>query len=289
MHCAVHGGGSGIRITQPWYRLLAIFEAVGLGLALPFLAIAFSPGLRRFLPKPGVWMLGLKQFLAFPVYGTAVWLSFVLAQEAGEFAVTAALAGLVLIAFAAWLYETARLSEHQGRRWGAGIAALAIVGAIALLRFTDADRPSRAAAVPGDSDLAWLPFSTAKIDELRAQGKPIFVDFSADWCITCKINERVALTDRAVLKAFADCGVVALALTGPGRIPASPACLRQMAAPACPSICLSEAGSGRRPAPRHCFAANPHCGSGSSSNTGRIGRRRRLAGRSEAPLSEAIQ
>ena len=200
----------GYAITQPWYRSLAIFEAVGLGLALPFLAIAFSPGLRRFLPKPGVWMLGLKQFLAFPVYGTAVWLSFVLAQEAGEFAVTAALAGLVLIAFAAWLYETARLSEHQGRRWGAGIAALAIVGAVALLRFTDADRPSRAAAVPGDSDLAWLPFSTAKIDELRAQGKPIFVDFTADWCITCKINERVALTDRAVLKAFADGGVVAL-------------------------------------------------------------------------------
>jgi thiol:disulfide interchange protein len=200
----------GYAITQPWYRSLAIFEAVGLGLALPFLAIAFSPGLRRFLPKPGVWMLGLKQFLAFPVYGTAVWLSFVLAQEAGEFAVTAALAGLVLIAFAVWLYETARLSEHQGRRWGAGIAALAIVGAVALLRFTDADRPSRAADVPGDSDLAWLPFSTAKIDELRAQGKPIFVDFTADWCITCKINERVALTDRAVLKAFADGGVVAL-------------------------------------------------------------------------------
>ena len=70
----------GYAITQPWYRSLAIFE-VGLGLAFPYLAIAFSPGLRRFLPKPGVWMLYLKQFLAFPVYGTAVWLSFVLAQR----------------------------------------------------------------------------------------------------------------------------------------------------------------------------------------------------------------
>ena len=72
----------GYAITQPWYRSLAIFEAVGLGLAFPYLAIAFSPGLRRFLPKPGIWMLRLKQFLAFPIYGTAVWLSFVLAQEA---------------------------------------------------------------------------------------------------------------------------------------------------------------------------------------------------------------
>jgi thiol:disulfide interchange protein len=200
----------GYAITQPWYRSLAIFEAVGLGLAFPYLVIAFSPGLRRFLPRPGAWMLHLKQFLAFPVYGTAVWLSFVLAQEAGEFAVTAALAGLVLIGFAGWLYEAARLSEHRGRPWGIGVAALAIVGAVALLQFTDADRPSRAAAIPGDSGIGWLPFSAARIEQLQAKGKPVFVDFTADWCITCKLNERVALTDRAVLKAFADGGVVAL-------------------------------------------------------------------------------
>jgi thiol:disulfide interchange protein DsbD len=87
---------------------------------------------------------------------------------------------------------------------------LTIVGAVALLQFTDADRPSRAAVIPGDSGLGWLPFSTAKIEQLQAEGKPVFVDFTADWCITCKLNERVALTDRAVLKAFADGGVVAL-------------------------------------------------------------------------------
>jgi thiol:disulfide interchange protein len=79
-------------------------------MALPYLAIAFSPGLRRFLPKPGAWML---QFLAFPIYGTAVWPSFVLAQEAGELAATAVLAGLVLIGFAAWLFEDVRLAEHR--------------------------------------------------------------------------------------------------------------------------------------------------------------------------------
>ena len=200
----------GYAITQPWYRSLAIFEAVGLGLALPYLAIAFSPGLRRFLPKPGVWMLHLKQFLAFPIYGTAVWLSFVLAQEAGQFAVTAALAGLVLIGFAGWLYEAARLSAHRGRQWGVGISALAVVGALALLQLTNVDSPSRAAAIPGDASVNWLPFSAAKVDELQAQGRPVFVDFTADWCITCKLNERVALTDRAVLKAFADDGVAAL-------------------------------------------------------------------------------
>ena len=200
----------GYAITQPWYRSLAIFEAVGLGLAFPYLAIAFSPGLRRFLPKPGVWMLHLKQFLAFPVYGTAVWLSFVMAQEAGEFAVTAVLAGLVLIGFAGWLYETTRLGALRGHQWGVGMSALAVVGALALLQLTDVDPPSRAAAIPGDASVTWLPFSAAKVDELQAQGRPVFVDFTADWCITCKLNERVALTDRAVLKVFADDGVAAL-------------------------------------------------------------------------------
>ena len=200
----------GYAITQPWYRSLAIFEAVGLGLAFPYLAIAFSPSLRRFLPKPGVWMLYLKQFLAFPVYGTAVWLSFVLAQEAGELAVTVTLAGLVLIAFAAWLYEGVRSTEHRGRPWGFGISAAAVFGAIALLQLTDVDRPSLAAGTPVGDGISWLPFSTAKVDELQAQGKPVFVDFTADWCITCKLNERVALSDQAVLKAFADSGVVAL-------------------------------------------------------------------------------
>ena len=129
---------------------------------------------------------------------------------AGEFAVTAALAGLVLIGFAAWLYETARLGAHRGRQWGVGISALAVVGALALLKLTDVDSPSRAATIPGDASVNWLPFSVAKVDELQAQGRPVFVDFTADWCITCKLNERVALTDRTVLKAFADDHVAAL-------------------------------------------------------------------------------
>jgi thiol:disulfide interchange protein DsbD len=200
----------GYAITQPWYRSVAIFEAVGLGLAFPYLAIAFSPGLRRFLPRPGIWMLRLKQFLAFPIYGTAVWLSFVLAQEAGEIAATAALAGLVLIAFAAWLYEAVRLRENRPRRWVMGLCVLSCMGAVALLYLTDTDRPSRALEKPEEAGLGWLPFSTGGIDELQAQGRPVFVDFTADWCITCKLNERVALADRAVRKAFADNGVAAL-------------------------------------------------------------------------------
>ena len=201
----------GYAITQPWYRSLFIFEAVGFGMALPYLAIAFSPALRRFLPKPGSWMLGLKQFLAFPIYGTAVWLIFVLAKESGELLVTAVLSGLVLIALAAWLYEGVRHREHRWRPWGLAASALPLIIALAVLPLVGNERGLRADAATEDkAGIRWLPFSAAKIEELQAQGRPIFVDFTADWCITCKLNERVVLDSPAVIEAFASNEVAAL-------------------------------------------------------------------------------
>jgi thiol:disulfide interchange protein DsbD len=201
----------GYAITQPWYRSLLIFEAVGFGMALPYFLIAFSPALRRFLPKPGSWMLGLKQFLAFPIYGTAVWLTFVLAKESGELPVTAVLSGLVLIAFAAWLYEGVRFREDRLRPWGLAASALPLIGALAVLPLMGNDQSLRANAASEDKvGIRWLPFSAGKVDELQAQGKSIFVDFTADWCITCKLNERVVLESPAVIEAFANNDVVAL-------------------------------------------------------------------------------
>jgi thiol:disulfide interchange protein/DsbC/DsbD-like thiol-disulfide interchange protein len=200
----------GYAITQPWYRSLAIFEAVGFGMALPYLGIAFSPRLRRFLPKPGSWMLGLKQFLAFPIYGTAVWLTFVLAQESGALPVTLVLSGLVLIAFAAWLYEGLRHGENRWRRWGLAASALPLIGAVALVPLAGANQALHVAAMENNVGISWLPFSTNRLDELRAQGRSIFIDFTADWCITCKINERVALETPAVIEAFASNEVAAL-------------------------------------------------------------------------------
>jgi thiol:disulfide interchange protein DsbD len=200
----------GFAITQPWYVSFAVFEAIGVGLALPYVALAFSPGARRFLPKPGAWMDKFKQVLAFPVYGTAVWLAFVLASESGSIGVTAALAGLVLIAFAAWLYEMVRLGEGNGRRIGLAAAALAVVAALVLLKIPDATGADAAPTGATATADGWQPFSQAKLDSLRAEGKPVFVDFTADWCITCKVNERVALSDPSVKSALADQGVVLL-------------------------------------------------------------------------------
>lgn len=201
----------GYAITQPWYMSLSVFEAIGVGLALPYLVLAFSPTARRFLPKPGAWMDRFKQVLAFPIYGTAVWLAFVLSAESGSVGITAALAGLVLIAFAAWIYEAVRMGEGSRRRWGLGASALAVAGAIALLAIPEATSAEAGAGeVSAAGGLAWQPFSQQKLDALRAEGKPVFVDFTADWCITCKVNERVALNDPGVRQAFADKGIVAL-------------------------------------------------------------------------------
>jgi thiol:disulfide interchange protein DsbD len=199
----------GFAVTQPWYVSLAIFEALGLGFALPYLAGAFSPGLRRSLPKPGIWMVRLKHFLAFPVYGTAVWLVFVLSREAGEMAASAVFAGLVMIALAAWLYEATRSSQRL-RGSAVGVSMVAVSVAIALLALVDrGDRP-RAVLTAGDSDSRWQPFSRERLDELRRKGTPVFIDFTAAWCITCKLNERIALGDAAVRRAFLDAGVAIL-------------------------------------------------------------------------------
>jgi thiol:disulfide interchange protein DsbD len=203
----------GFAITQPWYISFAVFEAIGVGLALPYVVLAFSPGARRFLPKPGAWMNSFKQVLAFPVYGTAVWLAFVLSAETGSIGVTAALAGLVLIAFAAWLYEAVRYSEGRGRLAGIAVSAIAVIAALVLLEIPDEAGGGSASAADSATvtgGVAWEPFSQAKLDEAKAAGKPVFVDFTADWCITCKVNERVALTDQAVKDAFAAQGVVAM-------------------------------------------------------------------------------
>jgi thiol:disulfide interchange protein len=200
----------GYAVTQPWYASLAVFEAIGLGLAVPYLVIAFSPRARRLLPKPGIWTVRLKEALAFPVYGTAVWLIYVLAQLTDTSATAAALAGLVLIAFGAWLYNAADASEGRWRNWGIGLSTLAAGGAFALLFLVDDGGPARAPQIVESDGIKWQPFSRASFDSLRAEGKPVFLDFTAAWCITCKVNERIALADPAVADAFAVGGVVAL-------------------------------------------------------------------------------
>jgi thiol:disulfide interchange protein DsbD len=155
-------------------------------------------------------MLRLKEVLAFPVYGTTVWLVYVLSQLADAFAVTAVLTGLVLIGFATWLHGAAQGSKGAWRNGGLGLSTLAAVGAVALLYLVQDGGPAHAPQTVQRGGIQWQPFSGASLEALRAEGRPVFVDFTASWCITCKVNERIALADPAVVNAFANGGIVAL-------------------------------------------------------------------------------
>jgi thiol:disulfide interchange protein/DsbC/DsbD-like thiol-disulfide interchange protein len=200
----------GYAVTQPPYVSLAILEAVAVGLALPYVAIAFMPQARRLLPRPGAWMVRLKEILAFPVYSTIVWLVFVLSEQVGSTGVAAVLTGLVLIGFGAWAYEAARQETVWRRGLGLALSALAGTSAIVLAAVVDIGTPGRASGAATSDGIAWEPFTQARLDALRRAGKLVFVDVTAAWCITCKVNERLALMDPAVVDAFAAKGITAL-------------------------------------------------------------------------------
>jgi thiol:disulfide interchange protein DsbD len=201
----------GYALAQPWATALLVFETLGFGLALPYLLLTLVPGWRRLLPRPGPWMERLRQFLAFPLYAAVAWLVWVVSQEAGPQGVAVALAGLVLIGFAAWLYAASRAVSGPWRRAATATVALLALAAVGLGPVVGS-RPSSptGAAVPDPRSLSFEPFSAERVAELRAQGIPVFVNFTAAWCITCLVNERLALRSSAVAATFARKGVVSL-------------------------------------------------------------------------------
>lgn len=201
-------GALGYALTQPAIVALSVFAALGLGFAAPFVAVAFIPAVLQRLPRPGAWMETLKKGLAFPMYGAALWLTWVFAQQAGPIALGQVLGAGVLAAFGAWVYGLS-----QGRR-AAGkpflvqtlVGLLCVVAALALaVSAALAAKPPTAAGAgevssgPGLTAEAWSP---ERVAALRAEGRPVLVDFTAAWCVTCQVNEKVALSGGKVAEAF---------------------------------------------------------------------------------------
>ncbi|MGE4527271.1 MAG: protein-disulfide reductase DsbD family protein [Rhodospirillaceae bacterium] len=213
------GVALGAALALPPLACLAVFLALGLGLAAPYAALALLPALSRRLPRPGPWMLRLREALAFPMYASAAWLVWVLARQTGGEGLPFGLAGAVLVAFAAWLLGFAQ--RGGGSRRAALAATLALAAALALLPRVDAGAPQGAAAATESE-----PFSAARLAELRAQGTPVFVNMTADWCLGCLLNERVALSTGAVRAAFKTGGIVYLKGDWTRRDPAITAFLR---------------------------------------------------------------
>ena len=199
----------GAALTQSPVVALAIFASLGLGLSLPYLLLSFAPWTRRALPKPGAWMDTLKQVFAFPIYASAAWLLWVLAQQTSPLGLGAALAGAILVALAAWAYQKSKFSTSGGRIAALTTAVLAGVIAIVLpVRYGGGAVPS-ASGVDATTSAAnpWEPYDAVKLAQLHASGKPVLVNFTASWCLTCLVNERNAFADSAVQEIFTGKGV----------------------------------------------------------------------------------
>ena len=204
------GAALGFALIAPAPVALAVFVALGGGLAAPIVLATAIPAVARVLPRPGPWMLWFKQLLAFPLYGTVAWLIWVLLQEVGPGGAFLALLGLVVVGFAVWVYGRTRLAAPTGRRLGTGLAAGGIAAAIMLAATLMPAAPATGAAAAAPHGLAYQPFSASRLARLAAEHRPVFVDMTAAWCITCLVNEQTALDNAAVRRAFAARGIVAL-------------------------------------------------------------------------------
>lgn len=233
------GAAIGSALVAPAHVSLVVFATMGLGLALPFLLLGVFPSVARRLPRPGAWMVTLRQAMAFPMYATAAWLLWVLAQQADEAGLRMALAGLVLVGLVGWL---AGLAQHETtRRWWPRGAAVAGVAGIAGLMVMLHGAGPQAAAAPAQSAQA-EPYSAARLAALRAEGKPVFVNMTAAWCITCLVNERTTLSSAAVQQAMKDGGVVYMKGDWTNRDPAITAFLQSFGRDGLPFYAFYPAG-----------------------------------------------
>ena len=184
------GSALGFALTQPPLYALTVFAALGTGMAAPMVALSTSDRARRWLPKPGAWMETLKQIMAFPLYLTAVWLLWVAGKQSGIDTMAAAAAGLVMLALG--------LTLLRGGRIARAIGSVCLLSAI-LLGGVRGEPSDAATANARDGIVTWSP---AALASLRAQGLPVFVDVTADWCITCLANEQAVLFTDEMTEAF---------------------------------------------------------------------------------------
>lgn len=200
----------GAVMLQPPVIGLSILAAMALGLAAPYLALSFAPGLGKLLPKPGAWMNVMKQAMAFPVFGAAAYFLWVFAQQTGGPGLALALGGAVLLAMAGWLFELSKGSQGARLMVVRGLAAVA-----ALLALTPLMRlgPVQASVVSEAGEMAHGAFmaeaySAEALSAYRAEGRPVFIDFTAAWCVTCQFNKATVFSSKALAQDFDREGVV---------------------------------------------------------------------------------
>ncbi len=236
--------------VQPAPITLLIFGSIAAGMALPYLLLSLQPGWVRFLPKPGVWMERLKQFMGFPLLATLLWLLYIIGGQRGATAIIWVAAFLLLLGIALWLYGLAASPTVKPVKRVLGqllAAGLVIFGAQFFLLDLFAHEQAPGAVPIKSGGIEWIPYSEAEVKKLRAEGKPVFVDFTADWCLSCKFNERTAIDTAAVRAKFSELGIVPVKADWTNANPEITAALQRFGRVGVPFYVLYPAGKSDAP------------------------------------------
>ncbi len=215
------GAAMGFAFSQPAHIILLLFTSVAFGMALPYLILTTKPNWMKFMPKPGEWMVTAKQFMGFPMMATLVWLLQVLGSQLGMEAVIWTVAFLLFVGFACWLVgRFATLSASRAKYVGTWAAALAVVvlgfslfiGDVLKARdlLANASVTASKATSTETGGITWEPFTLETLEAHLSANRTVFLDFTAEWCLTCKVNEKTVLADRAVAETFKQHNVVAM-------------------------------------------------------------------------------
>ena len=196
------GAALGFAMASPAAMMLIVFVALGIGMALPYALLAWFPGWRRHLPRPGPWLERFRQLLAFPLYATVIWLAWVLGAQRDDDAVVRLLVALLGIGFALWAWRIVRTGG--ARPWGF-VAALALFGSVIVAAplFATGSEASAKPVAAASADDEWMAYTPGKLDALTRSGRSVFVEFTAAWCVTCQVNKRLVLDRSDVRSAFA--------------------------------------------------------------------------------------
>ena len=230
------GASLGLALALPAAQALAIFAALGIGMALPYLAASWSPALARLLPRPGAWMDTFRRAMAFPMFATVIWLVWVLGQQSGIDGAAALLVLLLALALVIWALGLRGRSRRVIATFSIATFAL-LTGSIGQNVIKLSDNPSSST-----STALWQPWAPAKVDQLLATGTPVFVDFTAAWCVTCQYNKKTTLANTELLADFAAKKVTLLRADWTRRDPAITAALAQLGRNGVPVYVLYQNG-----------------------------------------------
>jgi thiol:disulfide interchange protein/DsbC/DsbD-like thiol-disulfide interchange protein len=236
------GAALGFALTRSIPETLLIFGMLGVGMALPYLILSLAPGLLEKLPQPGAWMETLKQVLAFPMFATVIWLVWVFGQQTGVGGATYLLTALLLVGAAGWMLGRWHRTDRRSG-WVARFVSLVVMAVATLM----AVRGSGLEAPLMAMEEGWMPFAQEEVERTMAQGRPVFVDFTAAWCLTCQVNERMVLGTETIEEAFRDGNVALFKADWTRQDPAITAALEALGRNGVPVYALYRGSSGAAP------------------------------------------